>query len=69
MNISYIKIFEKNNYFFEPVKTCKVHLLQFDTTFKHYPDLLKKAEHRTAIKGILNELKKYLNRIEEGEST
>ena len=29
MNISYIKIFEKNNYFFEPVKTCKVHLLQY----------------------------------------
>lgn len=41
----------------------------FETTFKHYPDLLKKAEHRTAIKGILKELKKYLNRIEEGEST
>lgn len=41
----------------------------FDTTFKYYPDLLMKAEHRTAIKGILNELKKYLNRIEEGEST
>lgn len=47
----------------------KMLIRTFDTTFKHYPDLLKKAEHRTAIKGILNELKKYLNRIEEGEST
>ena len=47
----------------------KMLIRTFDTTFKHYPELLKKAEHRTAIKGILNELKKYLNRIEEGEST
>lgn len=47
----------------------KMLIRTFDTTFKHYPDLLKKAEHRTTIKGILNELKKYLNRIEEGEST
>lgn len=47
----------------------KMLIRTFDTTFKHYPDLLKKAEHRTAINGILNELKKYLNRIEEGEST
>lgn len=30
MNISYIKIFEKKIIiFFEPVKTCKVHLLQY----------------------------------------
>lgn len=41
----------------------------FDTTFQYYPNLLRKAEHRTQIKGILNELKKYLNKIEEGEST
>ena len=47
----------------------KMLIRTFDTTFKHYPDLLKKAEHRTTINGILNELKKYLNRIEEGEST
>ena len=47
----------------------KMLIRTFETTFKHYPDLLKKAEHRIAIKGILNELKKYLNRIEEGEST
>ena len=47
----------------------KMLIRTFETTFKHYPDLLKKAEHRTAIKGILKELKKYLIRIEEGEST
>lgn len=47
----------------------KMLIRTFDTTFKHYPDLLKKAEHRTTINGILNELKKFLNRIEEGEST
>ena len=40
----------------------------FDTTFQYYPELLKNPEHRNSIKIILNELKKYLNKI-EGEST
>lgn len=40
----------------------KMLIRTFDTTFKHYPDLLKKAEHRTTINGILNELKKFESR-------
>lgn len=40
----------------------------FETTFRYYPKMLEKAEHRSSLKRILNELIKYLNKI-EGEST
>ena len=40
----------------------------FDTTFRFYPKMLEKSEHRSTLKRILNELIKYLNKI-EGEST
>ena len=40
----------------------------FETTFRYYPKMLEKAEHRRSLKRILNELIKYLNKI-EGEST
>lgn len=40
----------------------------FETTFRYYPKILENPEHRTSLKRILNELKKYLDKI-EGEST
>lgn len=40
----------------------------FETTFRYYPKMLEKAEHRSSLKRILNELIKYLNKI-EGENT
>jgi len=40
----------------------------FETTFRYYPKMLEKAEHRSSLKRILHELIKYLSKI-EGEST
>ena len=40
----------------------------FETTFRYYPKILENPEHRASLKRILNELKKYLDKI-EGEST
>ena len=47
----------------------KMLIRTFETTFNYYPNLLKEVEYRTTLQEILNELKKYLNTIEKGEST
>lgn len=40
----------------------------FETTLQYYPEILESPDHRVSLKRIINELKKYLNKI-EGEST
>ena len=47
----------------------KMLIRTFETTFNYYPNLLKEVEYRITLQEILNELKKYLNTIEKGEST
>ena len=47
----------------------KMLIRTFETTFNYYPNLLKEVDYRTTLQEILNELKKYLNTIEKGEST
>lgn len=41
----------------------------FDTTFKYYPDLLKKAEYRNSLEETLKELSQYINTLYKGELT
>ena len=48
-------------------EAVKALIRSFETTFRYYPELLKKAEHRTSLKRILKELKQYINEIEKGE--
>lgn len=40
----------------------------FETTLQYYPEILENPDHRVSLKRIINEIKKYLNKI-EGEST